>query len=262
MTRNLDIGDVVSKVFRIYREYAGVLLPAAALLFVVEGLFNILTLQGSGWGLLAALVSLVLSTLYTGMVVELVNDVRDGRLDHTVGGLLSAASPVILPLIAVSILAGIGIAIGFILIIIPGLILMTIWSVVAPVVVLERPGVFAAFGRSRRLVKGNGWHVFGVILLFILIYFVIGIVLGAIGAALGDAGRVILGYVGSVITAPLVALAAAVLFFELRIAHGEPAGVIGDGPGAGPAGGAPSGWEAPEAPAGPPPPPPPPPPAN
>ena len=121
-----------------------------------------------------------------------------------------------LSLIAVSILAGLGIAIGLLLLIIPGLILLTLWAVVAPVTVLERPGVLAVFGRSRELVRGNGWQVFGVIVLFILIFIAIGIVLGIIGAVLGDAGEVILNYVGSVITAPLVALASAVLYFELR----------------------------------------------
>ena len=63
--------------------------------------------------------------------------------------------------------------IGFILIIVPGLILITIWSVAAPVVVLENPGVFAALRRSRELVRGNGWQVFGVIL---VLYIVVGVV--------------------------------------------------------------------------------------
>jgi hypothetical protein len=125
-------------------------------------------------------------------------------------------TPVLFALLAVSILAGIGIGIGLVLLIVPGLILATFWAVVAPVTVLERPGVFPAFGRSWELVRGNGWPVFGVIIMFILIFIAIGIVLGVIGALLGDAGEVILGYVGTVITAPLVALAASVLYFELK----------------------------------------------
>ncbi len=66
---------------------------------------------------------------------------------------------------AVSVLFAIGVGIGFVLIIIPGLFLMTIWAVVAPVTVLERPGIFEAFGCSRELVRGNGWNVFGVIVI-------------------------------------------------------------------------------------------------
>jgi hypothetical protein len=212
----IDINEIISEVFRIYSRYAAVLLPVAALLYLIEVLFRVLALESWVLGLIGSVVSILLSTLYTGMVVELVNDVRDGRLDQSVGGLLRSVSPVLLPLIAVSFLAAIGIGIGFILIIIPGLVLLTFWSVVAPVTVLERPGVFAAFGRSWQLVKGNGWQVFGVILIFFLIFIAIGIVFGVIGAVLGDAGEVVLGYVGSVITAPLVALAAAVLYFELK----------------------------------------------
>ena len=58
-------------------------------------------------------------------------------------------------LIVVGILAGIAIAIGFVLLIIPGLFLITIWSVIVPVIVIERTGVFDSFGRSRELVKGQ-----------------------------------------------------------------------------------------------------------
>jgi hypothetical protein len=212
----IDVGEVISKVFRIYVDYAGVLLPVAAVLFLIDALFRWLGLDSVGLAFVGSVVGLILSTLYTGMVVELVNDVRDGRLDQTVGGLFNAVTPVLLALLAVSILAGIGIAIGLVLLIVPGLILATFWAVVAPVTVLERPGVFPAFGRSWELVRGNGWQVFGVIVMFILIFIAIAVVLGVIGALLGDAGEVILGYVGTVITAPLVALAASVLYFELK----------------------------------------------
>ena len=72
---------------------------------------------------------------------------------RAVGQLLRAATPVIGQLILVGIVAGIGIVIGFVLIIVPGLILLTIWSVAAPVVVLERPGGLRALRRSRELVQ-------------------------------------------------------------------------------------------------------------
>ena len=216
LTRRIDIGGVVSKVFDLYFRYAAVLLPVAAALFLIEAAFRLLGLASTPLALVAGVVGLILSTVYTGIVVRLVDDVRDGRLDQSPGELARSVGPVLLPLIAVSILAGLGIAIGLVLLIVPGLILVTLWAVVAPVTVLEHPGVLAAFGRSRELVRGNGWQVFGVIVLFILIFIAIGIVLGIVGAVLGDAGEVILNYVGSVITAPLVALASAVLYFELR----------------------------------------------
>ena len=82
--------------------------------------------------LLAAAIRVAGDALYVGFVVELVGDVRDGRRDQTVSDLFSSAAPYILPLVGFGILAGIGIAIGFVLIIVPGLILLTFWSVGAP----------------------------------------------------------------------------------------------------------------------------------
>lgn len=132
-------------------------------------------------------------------------------------------------LILVGIVAGVGIVIGFVLVIVPGLILITVWSVAAPVVVLERPGVLAALGRSRELVRGNGWQVFGVIfVLFFLVIIVssgIEVAADSAGTAAGIIARVILG----ILTAPISALAAAVLYFDLRAVSGEgaPAGAPG-----------------------------------
>jgi hypothetical protein len=212
----LDVGAVIRRVFGIYVDQAPVLMPAAAVVFVFTGVLTAVLLSGApGLVLVALLISLVATTLFTGMVVELVADVQDGRRDASVGRLLKAATPVLGQLILVGIVAGAGILIGFILIIVPGLILITIWSVAAPVVVLERFGALRALGRSRELVRGNGWQVFGVILVFDILVVLIGSAIDSAadsaGSGLGIVVRVIVG----VLTAPLSALAAAVLYFEL-----------------------------------------------
>lgn len=110
------------------------------------------------------------------------------------------------PLVAVSILFGIGVGIGFVLLIVPGLILLVIWSVVAPVTVLERPGVFAAFGRSRELVRGNGWNVFGVIVLVFLAVAVLSIAAGLIASGLGSVGHALVQWAVNDALAPIPAL--------------------------------------------------------
>jgi hypothetical protein len=163
-----------------------------------------------------------LSILYQGMVVRLVQDVQDGRRDHSVGQLLRSVEPVFWPLVAVSILFGIGVAIGFILLIIPGLILLVIWSVVAPVTVLERPGVFAAFRRSREIVRGNGWNVFGVIVIVFVIVVLISIAAGLAASGLGSVGRALVQWAVNSAIAPVTALSASVLYFALRGTHSEP----------------------------------------
>lgn len=223
MVRRIEVGAVAARVFRIYRDHAGVLLPVAAIVFLIQVLFSLLVSDALSFGL-ASIIGFILSTLYQGMVVELVSDIQDGRRDQSVNGLLGSVSTVLGTLLLVGLVHAIGVFIGLILLIVPGLILLTLWAVSAPVVVVERTGVFQALSRSQDLVRGNGWPVFGVIVLFYVIEFVALNVLNAIGSDLGSGGQAVLAYVGSVLTAPLVAVAAAVLYFDLRAAHEPPAG--------------------------------------
>jgi hypothetical protein len=165
--------------------------------------------------LLAAIIHVAARTLYVGFVVKLVEDVRDGRRDSSVGDLFSAAAPAILPLIGFAILAVIGIAIGFALIIIPGLILLTFWSVGAPAIVAERVGVFGAFGRSWNLVKGNAWSVFGALVVVTLIWLAIQFILVAIANPIGNGAILVANVIAEILTAPIFALAVSVMFFDL-----------------------------------------------
>jgi hypothetical protein len=220
--RRIEPGRIIGEIFRIYREQAAVLLPVAVVLFGLDAIVGWALGEGA-LTIVASIVSVVISTFYQGMVVQLVRDVLDGRRDSSVGDLLRSVSPVVLTLILISLLAGIATVVGFIALVIPGLYLMTIWAVVAPVVVVERPGGLDAFGRSRALVRGHGWQVFGVIILVIVLVLAVGITTGILVSSVGDAGGVIAGWVLSVVVAPISALAAAVLYFALRVAHGEPA---------------------------------------
>ena len=220
--RGLDVGQTLSRIFGIYTDQAGVLLPVAAAVFLVEAVLSAVLISASTVLILVAvLIQVVFSTLYTGMVVELVRDVQDGRRDHSVGELFRAVTGVVLPLILAGILVGIMVAIGLVLLIVPGLIALTIFAVVAPSIVLERKGVVEALGRSRELVKGNGMQVFGVIVVIFLLTFVVGAIIGGIGGAAGTGGRIVAEVLVSTLTAPLGALAAGVLYFELRRIKGE-----------------------------------------
>jgi hypothetical protein len=217
-SRTIEPGRIIGEAFDTYGKYIGPLLGGAVILIGIAGVINgILSASGSLFLiLLGSIVSLVAGVLYTGYVVKLVQDVRDGRMDQSIGELISAAAPFIGTLILNGILYGIAVAVGFFLLIVPGLILLTIWAVVAPSIVVENRGVIEAFGRSRELVRGNGWSVFGVIVLAFLIVFAIAIVTGIIGAAVGDdAGRVIVGTIGNVIAYPIAALVSSILFFDL-----------------------------------------------
>ena len=125
-TEKIKPGEVIGSALQIYREQVSVLIPAAIVLFAIVAIARLI-LTGGAAGLVS-LVALVLGTFYQGMVVELVGDVQDGRSDSSVEQLFRSVAPVVLPLIGLSILLAIGVGIGFILIIVPGLFLMTIWS--------------------------------------------------------------------------------------------------------------------------------------
>jgi ABC-type multidrug transport system fused ATPase/permease subunit len=222
MNQKLDVGGTLSQIFSTYGAQAGVLLPVAFALFLVVAIVNGIIAGSFFLFPLGLAVSVVAGTLYQGMVVGLVRDVQDGRRDSSVQDLIDAAWPVVLPLIGVGILAGIAIGIGFLLFVVPGLILLTIWAVVAPVIVVERSGVMSSFGRSRELVRGNGWQVFGVIFIVFLITGIVSAILAVIGAGIssGVGVRILFNLIASTLTAPIAALAAATIYFRLSAIKG------------------------------------------
>jgi hypothetical protein len=230
MNNKLDVGATLSEVFSIYRDNAGVLLPVAFWLFLVVAILN--GVAGSSLILLlvASVAGIAAGTLYQGTVVNLVRDVQDGRRDFSAGELLNSAAPFIPPLIGAGILAGLAIGIGLILLIVPGLILLTIWAVIAPAIVVEKSPVMSSFGRSRELVRGNGWPVFGAIVVAYLIVIVGGLIFTAIAASIADGPllRIVFSALASTITAPVSALVAAVLYFRLRAFEGVAEPVAGD----------------------------------
>lgn len=215
MTTTIDPTAVIGRALGIYREHAASLVPAAAAVFLINAI--VLFVFDSGLlAVVASLVTMVVHTFYQGMVVRLVDDVRDGALDSSVGDLFRSVAPVALPLLVVSLIVGICVGIGLILLIVPGLFLLTIWAVTAPVVVLEGKGPIEALARSRELVRGNGWSVLGLVAIVFVLSIGVGFVAAVIGAAGGDVLRVLLSFLATVAVAPLSALAISVLYFQLR----------------------------------------------
>lgn len=211
--QSISPGAVLSRIWEIYRDQFSVLVSVAVALFAIQFVLTLVLTSAAAFAL--AILFWALSIFYQGMVVELVKDVQDGRRDHSIRDLIRSVDAVFWPLAAVAILLSIAIAIGFVLLIIPGLFLMVIWSVVVPVTVLERPGVFDAFGRSRELVRGNGWNVFWVILLVFLSVLVISVVVGLLATPLGSLGHAVVQWALDAALAPLTALSASVLYFAL-----------------------------------------------
>ena len=90
MSQSIDVGAVIRRTFKIYVDQAPVLMPAAAVVFLLSGILtSVLVAAAPGLTLLAVLISLVATTLFTGMIVQLVADVvAGGELQQTVDALV------------------------------------------------------------------------------------------------------------------------------------------------------------------------------
>ena len=225
MERKLSVGDVLGETFAIYRDQAGVLLPVAFWLFLAAAIVEALTIDVLSLFWVGLVVSLAVGTLYQGMVVGLVREVREGRRDSSVQELMGSVLPVFWRLIGAGLLAGIGIAGGLFLLIVPGFYLLTVWAVAAPVIVVERRRVTDAFGRSRQLVRGSGWPVLGAVLTGFLIGIVAALGLTAIATAIvdGEIVGLVFTVLAQTVAAPIAALIASVLYFRLLELQPRPA---------------------------------------
>jgi hypothetical protein len=105
---------------------------------------------------------------------------------------------------------------GFILLIIPGFIVLTHLVVAIPGLVIEDRRGSDALRRSWNLVRGFGWPVFGTIILAGLLT---GLVNAVLTAPFGDnvAARSIAASIASVLTMPYTALVGVFIYLDLRV---------------------------------------------
>jgi hypothetical protein len=228
-----EVGGILSDAWSLYKRFFVRFVTVAAIVYVVLGLVQALVAvatEGGGiltafvWAVLGAIIGLVGYFLVQGALVEAVRDVRDGRADEEIGDLFRAVQPRLPALIVAGVLAAIGIGIGFLLLIVPGLFLLTRWFLIIPVIVLEGRSAGESFGRSSELVKGNGWSVLGLIVVTVIVIGIAGAIVGGIIAVLiGFLPTFLVQWVSNIIvmslTVPFVALAWTLAYFRLKGEH-------------------------------------------
>ena len=231
------LSGVLGEAWSYYRRFAAHFLLIAFVIYVGAAIVAALLGLAGGIGLfLSWIINLIAAFLVQAALVKAVQDVRDGRVDLNLGETVSAVLPYLLPVAAASILAGIGISIGFILIIVPGLVLLTFWSLIVPSIVIGGEGVFGSFGKSWRTVRGYAWHVFGTYVLVFLILIVFNIVLGLVLLALPLVARnFISNVISGTLVAPFLALVVTLVYYRLTAVH-EARNLGGGDPGWPPAG--------------------------
>jgi hypothetical protein len=107
------------------------------------------------------------------------------------------------------------------------------WSVAAPVLVVEKRGVFGSLKRSRDLTRGRRWAILGLFVLYTIVSFMLSIVIQAVGLPMGvasgnlftlnnatmSAGVVAFVFASSLVNGlqgVIIAAGVASLYYELR----------------------------------------------
>ena len=157
----------------------------------------------------ALLVSLVTTNiLQAGLTFGVVSSLR-GRT-ASFQECLSVGLRYFLPALLIGICVGIGVFFGFLLLIVPGVILALGWCVAMPIAVTENKGVFESIGRSWQLTNGYKGQIFVLALIYIGISIVFQMLAGAIGVAFMAVSMQAYMLALQVVIAPLLASVAAV----------------------------------------------------
>lgn len=232
-----DLGNVIQRTFKAIGQNAAVFFGAAIILvgvpstlmvFGQQSLMTGVSSGASGFLLMAAGGVFYLIGMYMlqGMVVKAAVTSFGGRTT-AFGDAFEAGVRMFLPLLGLAIIAGLGMILGYMLLIVPGVILSVLWSVASPAVVVEKRGVFESLQRSRDLTRGYRWQVFGLLVIYLLLSWVIGAALSVLGVATGGAVgsfgpnvwmNLLTGPVVNVLSGVVASAGVAALYYELRTA--------------------------------------------
>jgi len=173
--RPMNTGELLDRTFLLYRRYFTLFVGISALPYLAVLMFQIAGIAiGRGQpniaaGLASGLLFLLLYSLaLAASHAATIAAVSAVHLDHPIS--ISKAYTFVkhriphLLLIMTGLWLGIGV--GFLLLIVPGVILILKWSLTIPVAVLEDKGLRDATARSSQLTKGNRKRIFIIYVLF------------------------------------------------------------------------------------------------
>lgn len=264
MTRRpggLQVGKILGQTFKVYRAQFIRLIPAVLVVSlpvaIIIGLIRDSS-ENPAVFVPIGVIGGIATALIGGMAVEAAKGMLDGRRDQTFGGLLRAPLPVLGPLVVAGSIVALVTQVGLVLLIVPGLLLATIWAVFVPAIVVERTGAIDALARSQSLVTGHGWRVPAVVVVIVVLGMVGSLFFGwpLFGSGSDLGGYAVADMISRTLIDPLAGIAAAVMYFQLRelkdegqlVGEGQPVGEGQSGAAAGqpdgaPAGSASRGWE-------------------
>jgi hypothetical protein len=213
----LRVADALDEAWAFYARRAAPLLVLGAIVALPVMLARFGADWAGDWAFVLQLAATLVGYIWLqGLITAGLNDVEEASGRRWLAALAAQARPRIFALIVAGLLAGLVFATGF------GIVLLIWWSVLGPAVVVERRGVIASFGRSRRLVRGRVRRVIGVLVLSLLLAAVVAVLISGFFFLPGEAWSYAVGFAATALTAPWVALAWAFMYRQLRTLE-EPA---------------------------------------
>jgi hypothetical protein len=180
-----------------------------------------------GANLVLVVVELIATALVTAACVKAVSDLYLGQPTDMRASLRFAARR-LAPYLGMQILYTLGLAVAFLLLIVPGIWLYAAWSVAAPALLIEGRRPVAALGRSRQLVKGRWAPTAGVLLVTVVMTSLVsaafqGVLVGAAflpgqpSALFGITVITLAAAISSIIATPFSATVWTILYYDLRV---------------------------------------------
>ena len=221
-----DIGRVISRLFGVLgRNFVAFLMLALLLVGLPTAASSLLQLIGmlpaftnsgaaadpTGFNAVAFaflpvswLIGAMANAVLQGAVIHgTVSDLSGRKV--TFGEALGTGLRFFLPLVGVGLIAAVCCFFGYLVFIVPGVLLALAWSVAAPVAVTERTGVFGAFARSADLTRNHRGAIFALAIIAI----VMGLIFQGTATALVAGGAISIGGANSAAMMNVVVIQAA-----------------------------------------------------
>jgi hypothetical protein len=226
------LGELLNETFAVYgRQFSSFVRLAAMVQVPVMLIAFFLGAGVVSFGTNAVLVFFAAMLTYAAGAHAVGQDYLTGRV--SVADCYSRVSWRLTSLFAIGlvmgIVAGLGLVLSFVIIpLIVSLMYLVYWSVAVPAVVVEGHKPAEALKRSFRLVRGNWWRVFAVLVVLSLVMFGLGVVVAvpfalaswlAPGEAsgVGDLIRLLGDITVLAVVPPVYAIAGTLLYYDLRV---------------------------------------------
>lgn len=218
--------QLVRAALGLYREYpllflvlaAGVIVPYEVIVLVATGAgpFAHGALSFGASTLLTIIGLALIGPLVSALHVHAVSEALEGRKPRLVS--VAKRGLWVLPVVAAAeIIAWLGIVLGLFAFLVPGVILWLRWYVVAQAAAIEHEGWLPALRRSRQLTASHYRHLIVFAIYLTLITTVPTLLVGfAFGHETTTVASFLVGVALEVVTWSLSALAAALMYFDLR----------------------------------------------